>query len=135
VTASFVTFEFGFTLSTPIASFHGQDVVSATDKATIIAYSCKIKPCRYDDQMEALPHLAAAFGQTLRLYRERAGLSQETLANRIGSVRSYIRFLEYGRKMPTINTFHLLCAALSVDPHEFMYEYLRGQSRLNSKSE
>ena len=85
--------------------------------------------------MEAVPHLAAAFGQTLRLYRERAALSQEALADRIGSVRSYIRFLENGRRMPTINTFHLICAALSVDPHEFMYEYLRGQSRLNCKPE
>ena len=85
--------------------------------------------------MEVLPNLATAFGQTLRLYRERAGLSQETLAHKIGSVRSYIRFLEYGQKMPTINTFHLLCAALHVDPHEFMSEYLRDQSRLNCKPE
>jgi len=85
--------------------------------------------------MEELPHLATAFGQTLRLYRERAGLTQETLAGRIGSVSSYIRFLEYGQKMPTINTFHLLCGALSVDPHEFMSEYLQGQTRLTCKPE
>jgi transcriptional regulator with XRE-family HTH domain len=85
--------------------------------------------------MEALPHLSVAFGQTLRLYRERAGLTQESLADRIGSVRSYIRFLEYGQKMPTINTFHLLCAALNVDPHEFMSEYLRGRIRLSCKAE
>jgi len=85
--------------------------------------------------MEEVPHLATAFGQTLRRYRERTGLTQETLAGRIGSVSSYIRFLEYGQKMPTINTLHLLCAALNVDPHEFMSEYLQNKSRLDCKPE
>jgi len=80
--------------------------------------------------MDELPNLAKAFGQTLRLYRGRAGLTQEALAARIGSVSSYIRFLEHGQKMPTIKTFHLLCAALNLDPHEFMSEYLQSQARL-----
>jgi len=79
------------------------------------------------------PNLARAFGQTLRLYRSRAGLTQEALATRIGSVSSYVRFLEHGQKMPTLNTFHLLCTALSVDPHEFMSEYLQSQSRLGPR--
>ena len=85
--------------------------------------------------MKALPYLAVAFGQTLRIHRDLAGLTQEALADRIGSVSSYIRFLEHGQKMPTINTFHLLCAALNVDPHEFMHEYLQRQFRLNSMQE
>ena len=80
--------------------------------------------------MEEVPHLATSFGQTLRRYREQSGLTQEALAGKIGSVSSYIRFLEYGQKMPTINTFHLLCDALGVSPHEFMSEYLQNQSRL-----
>ena len=85
--------------------------------------------------MEEFPYLATAFGQTLRIYRERTGMTQEALAGKIGSVSSYIRFLEYGQKMPTINTLHLLCDALSVDPHEFMSEYLQVQCRLNCKVE
>ena len=83
--------------------------------------------------MEVIPYLAIAFGQTLRICRERCGLTQEELATKIGSVSSYIRFLEHGQKMPTINTFHLLCTALSIDPHEFMSEYLQSQTRLSSK--
>jgi transcriptional regulator with XRE-family HTH domain len=79
--------------------------------------------------MDSLPHLASAFGHALRLYRERAGLSQEALADRIGSVRSYIRLLEYGKKTPTINTFHVICYALDIDPHEFMSEYLNVRKR------
>ena len=84
--------------------------------------------------MDDIPHLGEAFGQTLRARREQAGLTQEALAAQIGSVSSYIRFLEYGQRMPTINTFHLLCAALGVDPHEFMTEYLQTRARLNRTS-
>lgn len=80
--------------------------------------------------MKEFPYLAAAFGQTLRAHREQSALTQDELATRIGSVSSYIRFLEYGQKVPTINTFHLLCAALDVDPHEFMSEYLQARNRL-----
>lgn len=98
--------------------------------ATIVAYLRKIKPHCYHIYMEETPYLAAAFGQTLRSRREQAGLTQEALAAKIGSVSSYVRFLEYGQKMPTINTFHLLCAALGADPHEFMSEYLLTLSRL-----
>jgi len=85
--------------------------------------------------MDEYPNLGKAFGQTLRLYRNRARLTQEALAARIGSVSSYIRFLEHGQKIPTINTFHLLCTALGVNPHEFMAEYLQSQAQLNSKPE
>ena len=85
--------------------------------------------------MDELPNLAKAFGQTLRHYRGRAGLTQEALAARIGSVSSYIRFLEHGQKVPTINTFHLLCVALSVDPHEFMAEYLQSRASLSPRPE
>ena len=80
--------------------------------------------------MNEVPYLAKAFGQTLRGYRERCGLTQQELADRIGSVSSYIRFLEYGQKVPTITTFHLLCQALAVDAHEFMAEYLQTRNRL-----
>ena len=83
--------------------------------------------------MDDIPHLSEAFGLMLRARREQAGLTQEALAGRIGSVSSYIRFLEYGQRMPTINTFHLLCAALSVDPHEFMSEYLEAHNCLSRK--
>lgn len=83
--------------------------------------------------MNEIPFLGEAFGQTLRAYREQAGLTQEALAAHIGSVSSYIRFLEYGQRMPTLNTFHLLCAALGVAPHVFMAEYLAAQARLEGK--
>lgn len=83
--------------------------------------------------MEEIPYLAESFGQALRAYRERAKFTQEDLAAKIGSVSSYIRFLEYGQRVPTITTFHRLCAALQVDPHEFMSEYLQELTRMQQK--
>ncbi len=80
--------------------------------------------------MENIPHLAEAFGQVLRCHRERAQLTQEGLALKIGSVSSYIRFLEHGQKIPTLTTFHNLCNALEVNPHEFMSGYMQELTRL-----
>ncbi len=100
--------------------------------ATIVAVTCEVKAWCYHVCMKEVPCLAAAFGQTLRTHREQGGLTQRELAARIGSVTSYIRFLEYGQKMPTLGTFHLLCAALTVDPHEFMAAYLQTMYRMRA---
>lgn len=81
--------------------------------------------------MENIPHLAESFGLALQMFRERSGLTQIELAKKIGSVSSYIRFLEHGKKIPTLTTFHHLCHALDVDLHEFMDTY---QNILNQKT-
>jgi len=81
--------------------------------------------------MRKIPFLANAFGQTLRKYREQNRMTQGDLALKIGSVSSYIRFLEHGQRIPTIATFHHLCSALNVDPHEFMSDYLQTMNRLS----
>ena len=38
------------------------------------------------------------FGETLRVYRQRSGLTQENLAERIGVNRAYIAMLETGQR-------------------------------------
>lgn len=81
--------------------------------------------------MKNIPHLAESFGITLKTFRERSKLSQVALAEKIGSVDSYIRLLEHGKNAPTLTTFHLLCEALQVNPHEFMDTY---QSIITSKT-
>lgn len=73
--------------------------------------------------MENVPYLAESFGESLRSFRKRARLTQKEVADRIGSVTSYIRLLEYGQNIPTLATFHLLCEALNVEPYEFMAKY------------
>lgn len=97
---------------------------------TIVATTCKVNTFLYYINMEEITYLAKAFGEVLRIHRERSKLTQIELAARIGSVSSYIRYLEYGQKMPTINTFHHLCEALNVDPHEFMSDYVIVMNRM-----
>ena len=87
--------------------------------------------------MKQIPHLAESFWQILQKFRERSGLTQIGLtqiglATKIDCPLSYIGFLEHGKKVPTLTTFHLLCEALEVSPYEFMDAY---QSIIISKTE
>ena len=52
------------------------------------------------------------FGTELRKLRERAGLSQEQLADRAGVHRTYVSLLERNKKSPTIDVLFRLCKAL-----------------------
>ena len=69
--------------------------------------------------------LHTAFGKTLRTYREKAGLTQDTLAKLASTSTSYIGYLEAGKRMPTLATFITLSAVLKVDHHEFLGETIR----------
>jgi transcriptional regulator with XRE-family HTH domain len=58
--------------------------------------------------------LSPTFGAVLRELRERAGLSQEALAERAGLHRTYVGLLERGKRNPTLDVAHQLGAALGV---------------------
>lgn len=60
--------------------------------------------------------LPAAFGKALREYRERAGLSQENLADAAELDRTFIGMLERGQRQPTLETLFRIANALSVAP-------------------
>lgn len=60
--------------------------------------------------------IRSASGSVLRAARERAGLTQEELAQEAGLDRSYISQLENGRKGPTLFVWVLLCDALGTTP-------------------
>ena len=55
-------------------------------------------------------------GKLLRLSRESAGLTQESLAFQAGVDRSYISQLERDLKSPTVQMFLRLCKAMQVSP-------------------
>jgi len=78
--------------------------------------------------------LTAAFGQTVRVYRERADLTQAELASSAHVSESYIQRLEYGQRTPTITVFLQLAKALGVDPMEFLREFLRLQTVLSNNA-
>lgn len=60
--------------------------------------------------------LSIAFGKVLRDCRERAGLSQENLADAAELDRTYIGMLERGQRQPTLETLFRIAAALNVAP-------------------
>lgn len=62
------------------------------------------------------------FSSSLRLARESAGISQETLASLSGLDRTYISQLERGLKSPTLTTLEKLGGCLSMDPRRLLRE-------------
>jgi len=56
----------------------------------------------------------SVFGAELRKLREKAGLSQEQLAESAGVHRTYVSLLERNKKSPTLDVLFRLCKALRV---------------------
>lgn len=61
-----------------------------------------------------------AFGLVLKEEREKRGLSQEKLAELADLSRTYIYYLEAGRKTPTLTIFYTLCKSLEISPETMM---------------
>ena len=70
--------------------------------------------------MEAPDKIVEAFGLTLKDLRENAGLSQEKLAEHADLERTFISWLETGKKQPTITTIFKVSHALNITPSEFL---------------
>ncbi len=56
----------------------------------------------------------------IRRYRDRAGLSQQQLADSVGIAKSYISALELGYRAPNLNVLVKIAAALGVRPGEML---------------
>ena len=61
-----------------------------------------------------------AFGEALREFRKRQGLSQAKLASDASLDRSYISLLERGIQSPTLVVLVQIATALSVRPSELI---------------
>jgi transcriptional regulator with XRE-family HTH domain len=60
------------------------------------------------------------FAELLRSHREKAGLSQEELADRAGLHRTFISQVERGLKSPSLNSLVSLAAALGLKLSKFL---------------
>lgn len=60
-------------------------------------------------------------GETIRACREEAGMSQETLARRIGLTRTSICNIEAGRQRVMLHQIRKLCKALGVPPFQILW--------------
>ena len=70
--------------------------------------------------MEAPDKIVEAFGLTLKDLREKAGLSQEKLAEYADLERTFVSWLETGKKQPTITTIFKISYALKITPSELL---------------
>ena len=77
----------------------------------------------------------AAFGRVLRSYRERAGLSQEELAELTDLHRTYISLLERGLNSPSLRTLVGLSRALGVTLTEMVAAFEQDLAALPSPPE
>jgi len=59
------------------------------------------------------------FGKHLALIRKKYGLTQEQLAHRVGVHRTYIGFIEQGKRNPTVGTMYRIAQAMDTDLKRF----------------
>ena len=70
--------------------------------------------------MKKVHGLSRAFGKVLAAERIKQNISQEELAEKIGSGNVYISLLENGKRQPSLNAVILLAEALNVRPEELI---------------
>lgn len=58
--------------------------------------------------------IESVFGQTIRRYREKLGLSQEDFADTVGIHRTYVSSIERGKVQVSIGIAHKLAIGLKV---------------------
>ena len=66
------------------------------------------------------PDIKPLFGKALRARREKAGLTQEQLAQAAGLHWTYISQIERGVKSPTVLVLHLLARGLGTSKSSLM---------------
>lgn len=69
--------------------------------------------------------LRRAFADTIRILRERRGISQEELARQAGIDRGYMGGLEREKHTPTLEVIYKLLPALGISFVEFAAEFER----------
>jgi len=80
-------------------------------RATISYYNCLMY------KVEGLPQ---AFGRVIAQMRVEQRLSQEELAEKIGSTNVYISLLERGQRQPSLNAVILIAESLKITPAELV---------------
>ena len=63
------------------------------------------------------------FGDALKRWREKRGLTQEALAHEAGITTSYASQVERGKKVPSLTVVLKLCRALECTPGELLADF------------
>lgn len=72
---------------------------------------------------------AKLFGEALKRWREKRGLTQEALAHEAGITASYAGQVERGTKVPSLTVVLQLCRALDCSPGELLSDFTPGMLR------
>lgn len=72
----------------------------------------------------------AAFGLAVRMLRQRAGLSQEQLADHCGLHRTYVGSVERGERNISLLNIHVMAEALNVSAAELLHAAERALQEL-----
>lgn len=70
------------------------------------------------------------FGKAIRLYREKAGLSQATLARKVDIVAHYLSAIENDRKEPSVSLIRTIGRKLKVAPEVLFWESVQLEKNL-----
>lgn len=76
-----------------------------------------------------------AFAQNLAHHRERLGLTQAKLAERIDTSPSYVGHLERGEREPSLLTIEVLSTALGIHAGEFFVIRDRSDAKMATQNE
>lgn len=68
----------------------------------------------------------AQFLKTLREEREKAGITQEEVADRLGESQSFVRKCEHGERRMDIVELREFCKAIGVTLEKFVKQFERG---------
>lgn len=68
-------------------------------------------------------HARESFARNLRRFRQKEGISQEELADRVGLHRTYVGSVERGERNISIDNMERLAAALNVQLTEFLISH------------
>lgn len=74
----------------------------------------------------------ATIGNNIRRFREKAGISQEALADKLSVTRQAVSNWELGKTEPDIDTLHRIADALGVTIEEIVYGYERKTTVIHS---
>ncbi len=71
---------------------------------------------RHDRKYEVPPMDVSAIGRRIKLYRQAAHITQDTLAKAVGCTIQHIGAIERGVKTPRLDTFVTIANTLGVSP-------------------
>ena len=69
-----------------------------------------------------MTRLQGVFSENLKNARKSAGLTQEALADRLGTAAKYLGAIERGVKFPSVQMIEALAGALGIAPYELFIE-------------